>query len=52
MYSGDGPSGYKIDKNNESYYLHGDPKCRDLADVVYLTPTSSNAFDPSIWQFN
>ena len=48
----DGNSGYKLDKNNESYYLHGDPKCRDLADVVYLTPTSSNAFDPSIWQFN
>ena len=24
----------------------------DLADVVYLTPTSPNAFDPSIRRFN
>ena len=45
-------SGKTIDKNNESYYLHGNSKCRDLADVIYLTPTSPNAFDPSIWGFN
>ena len=50
MYSGpDGNSGYKIDKNNESYYLHGDSSCLDLADVAYLTPTSSNAFDPAVY---
>ena len=52
MYSGpDGNSGNKIDKNNESYYLHGDPNCFDLADVAYLTPTSSNAFDPAVVGF-
>ena len=41
-----------IDRNNESYYLHGDPKCRDLADVVYLTPTSSNWFDSARFGFD
>ena len=52
MYSGpDGNSGYKIDKNNESYYLHGDSNCPDLADVAYLTPTSPNAFDPAVVGF-
>jgi len=52
MYSGpDGGSGNKIDKNNESYYLHGDSNCPDLADVVYLIPTSSNAFDPAVVGF-
>ena len=44
-------SGNKLDPNNESYYLHGDPNCPDLADVVYLTPTSPNAFDPAVVGF-
>ena len=49
----------EINRNNESYYLHGDPtisfgfdKCPDLADVVYLTPTSSNWFDPTKFGFH
>jgi hypothetical protein len=49
MYSGG--SGNKIDKNNESYYLHGDSNCPDLGDVAYLIPTSSNAFDPAVVGF-
>ncbi|MBI29178.1 MAG: hypothetical protein CMI95_04730, partial [Pelagibacteraceae bacterium] len=44
--------GKKIDPNNESYYLHGDPKCPDLADVVYLIPTSRIFIDPSVSLFN
>ena len=52
MYSGSvGASNKKIDKNNESYYLHGDSNCPDLADVAYLTPTSPNAFDPAVVGF-
>ena len=52
MYSGpDSGGGNKIDKSNQSYYLHGDPNCFDLADVVYLRPTSSKAFDPAVVGF-
>ena len=44
--------GNKIDPNNESYYLHGNPNCPDLADVIYLIPTSDKAYDPSYRGFN
>ena len=43
-----GSSGNKLDSNNESYYLHGNPDCPDLADVAYLIPTSRIIIDPSI----
>ena len=40
--------GRSIDLKNESYYLHGNPNCPDLADVAYLIPTSRIIIDPSI----
>ena len=36
-----------LDPKNKSYYMHDDESCPDLADVVYLTPTSENPWDPS-----
>ena len=35
-----------LDPKNKSYYMHDDESCPDLADVVYLTPTSENPWDP------
>ena len=35
-----------LDPKNKSYYMHNDESCPDLADVVYLTPTSENPWDP------
>jgi len=30
----------------KAVYNHGDPTCPDLKDVIYLTPTSDDPFDP------
>ena len=45
-------SGNKLDLNNESYYLHGNSNCPDLADVAYLIPTSRIIIDPSVSLFD
>ena len=43
---GSNSDGYKIDSKNNSYYRHGINGCPDLANSVYLTPTSENSWDP------
>ena len=43
---GSNSDGYKIDSKNNSYYRHGIEGCPDLANSVYLTPTSKNSWDP------
>ena len=43
---GSNSDGYKIDSKNNSYYRHGIEGCPDLANSVYLTPTSENSWDP------
>ena len=36
----------KIDSKNDTYYKHGIEGCPDLADSIFLTPTSKNPWDP------
>ena len=36
----------KIDSKNNTYYRHGIEGCPDLADSVFLKPTSKNSWDP------
>ena len=36
----------KIDAKNDTYYKHDIKGCPDLANSVYLTPTSENSWDP------
>ena len=36
----------KIDSKNDTYYRHGIEGCPDLADSVFLKPTSENSWDP------
>ena len=36
----------KIDSKNNTYYRHGIEGCPDLADSVFLKPTSENSWDP------
>ena len=36
----------KIDSKNDTYYKHGIEGCPDLADSVFLKPTSENSWDP------
>ena len=43
---GSNSNGYKIDAKNNSYYRHSIEGCPDLANSVYLTPTSENSWDP------
>ena len=43
---GSNSNGYKIDAKNNSYYRHSIEGCPDLANSVYLTPTSKNSWDP------
>lgn len=43
---GSNSNGYKIDSKNDSYYRHSIERCPDLANSVYLTPTSKNSWDP------
>ena len=43
---GSNSDSYKIDTKNNSYYRHSIQGCPDLANSVYLTPTSKNSWDP------
>ena len=43
---GSGDVSTKIDSKNDTYYKHGIEGCPDLADSVFLTPTSKNPWDP------
>ena len=43
---GSNSNGYIIDSKNNSYYRHSIEGCPDLANSVYLTPTSENSWDP------
>ena len=36
----------EIDSKNDTYYKHGIEGCPDLADSIFLTPTSKNPWDP------
>ena len=43
---GSGDVTTKIDSKNDTYYKHGIEGCPDLADSIFLTPTSKNPWDP------
>jgi len=43
---GSGDVSTKIDSKNDTYYKHGIEGCPDLADSIFLTPTSKNPWDP------
>jgi len=43
---GSGDVSTKIDSKNNTYYRHGIEGCPDLADSVFLKPTSENSWDP------
>ena len=43
---GSGDVSTKIDSKNNTYYKHGIEGCPDLADSIFLTPTSENSWDP------
>ena len=43
---GSGDVSTKIDSKNDTYYKHDIEGCPDLADSVFLTPTSKNPWDP------
>ena len=43
---GSGDVSIKIDSKNDTYYKHDIEGCPDLADSVFLTPTSKNPWDP------
>ena len=43
---GSNSNNYIIDAKNNSYYRHSIEGCPDLANSVYLTPTSENSWDP------
>jgi len=43
---GSGDVSTKIDSKNNTYYKHGIEGCPDLADSVFLKPTSENSWDP------
>ena len=43
---GSGDVTTKIDSKNDTYYKHGIEGCPDLADSIFLTPTSKNSWDP------
>ena len=43
---GSGDVSIRIDSKNDTYYKHGIEGCPDLANSVYLTPTSENSWDP------
>ena len=43
---GSGNVSTKIDSKNDTYYKHGIEGCPDLADSIFLTPTSKNPWDP------
>ena len=43
---GSNSDSYIIDAKNNSYYRHSIEGCPDLANSVYLTPTSENSWDP------
>jgi hypothetical protein len=43
---GSGDVSTKIDSKNDTYYKHGIQGCPDLADSIFLTPTSKNPWDP------
>jgi len=43
---GSNSDSYIIDAKNNSYYRHSIEGCPDLANSVYLTPTSKNSWDP------
>ena len=43
---GSGDVSTKIDSKNNTYYRHGIEGCPDLADSVFLKPTSKNSWDP------
>ena len=43
---GSGDVSTRIDSKNDTYYKHGIEGCPDLADSVFLKPTSKNSWDP------
>ena len=43
---GSGKVSTRIDSKNDTYYKHGIEGCPDLADSIFLTPTSENPWDP------
>ena len=43
---GSNSNSFIIDAKNNSYYRHSIEGCPDLANSVYLTPTSENSWDP------
>ena len=43
---GSGDVSTRIDSKNDTYYKHGIKGCPDLADSVFLTPTSESPWDP------
>ena len=43
---GSGDVSTRIDSKNDTYYKHGIDGCPDLADSVFLKPTSENPWDP------
>jgi hypothetical protein len=43
---GSGDVSTRIDSKNDTYYKHGIEGCPDLADSVFLKPTSENPWDP------
>ena len=43
---GSGKVSTRIDSKNDTYYKHGIEGCPDLADSVFLTPTSESPWDP------
>ena len=43
---GSGDVTTKIDSKNDTYYKHGIEGCPDLADSIFLIPTSKNPWDP------
>ena len=43
---GSGDVTTKIDSKNDTYYKHVIEGCPDLADSIFLTPTSKNPWDP------
>ena len=43
---GSGDVSTRIDSKNDTYYKHGIEGCPDLADSVFLTPTSESPWDP------